>query len=62
MDGCVGIHPPALSLEQDRTRADDALSEIGEGLPAVERAMGIEPTTSSLGSLRSTTELRPRDL
>src|SRR5688500_16683829 len=26
----------------------------------VERAMGIEPTTSSLGSLRSTTELRPR--
>jgi cellulose synthase/poly-beta-1,6-N-acetylglucosamine synthase-like glycosyltransferase len=28
----------------------------------LERAMGIEPTTSSLGSLRSTTELRPRDL
>lgn len=26
----------------------------------LERAMGIEPTTSSLGSLRSTTELRPR--
>jgi hypothetical protein len=26
----------------------------------MERAMGIEPTTSSLGSLRSTTELRPR--
>lgn len=31
--------------------------ETGKGL---ERAMGIEPTTSSLGSLRSTTELRPR--
>jgi hypothetical protein len=28
----------------------------------LERAMGIEPTTSSLGSLRSTTELRPRRL
>lgn len=26
----------------------------------LERAMGIEPTTSSLGSWRSTTELRPR--
>ena len=26
---------------------------------SLERAMGIEPTTSSLGSLRSTTELRP---
>jgi hypothetical protein len=27
---------------------------------ALERAMGIEPTTCSLGSCRSTTELRPR--
>ena len=26
----------------------------------LERAMGIEPTTYSLGSCRSTTELRPR--
>ena len=29
---------------------------------ALERAMGIEPTTYSLGSCRSTTELRPRTL
>jgi hypothetical protein len=28
----------------------------------LERAMGIEPTTYSLGSCRSTTELRPRTL
>ena len=27
----------------------------------LERAMGIEPTTYSLGSCRSTTELRPRN-
>ena len=31
----------------------------GDGAQWVERAMGIEPTTSSLGSLRSTTELHP---
>src|SRR5262249_738453 len=29
---------------------------------ALERAMGIEPTTYSLGSCRSTTELRPQRL
>jgi hypothetical protein len=29
---------------------------------ALERAMGIEPTTYSLGSCRSATELRPRTL
>ncbi len=34
-------------------RPDEAAMEM-------ERAMGIEPTTSSLGSLRSTTELRPQ--
>ena len=28
----------------------------------LERAMGIEPTTYSLGSCRSTTELRPQNL
>ena len=28
---------------------------------SLERAMGFEPTTSSLGSWHSTTELRPRD-
>ena len=31
-----------------------------QDLGRVERAMGIEPTTSSLGSLRSTTELHPQ--
>src|SRR5262249_26552155 len=35
-----------------------ALWKVGSG--RLERAMGIEPTTYSLGSCRSTTELRPR--
>ena len=34
----------------------------GWGPYGLERANGIEPSTSSLGSLRSTTELRPRGL
>ena len=45
---------PARPLTRSRTTVADPLK--------MERAMGIEPTTSSLGSLRSTSELRPQSL
>jgi glycosyltransferase XagB len=40
-------------------KTEHGLSNCAQMSEEVERAMGIEPTTSSLGSLRSTTELRP---
>src|SRR5690349_11674804 len=37
------------------------LTQRSAGLYISERAMGFEPTTSSLGSWHSTTELRPQN-
>src|SRR5688500_7460129 len=45
-------HPCALCVAAD---------QVSKTRKALERAAGIEPATYSLGSCRSTTELRPRD-
>jgi hypothetical protein len=42
-----------------RAAARQAYGIVWKRSSKLERAMGIEPTTSSLGSLRSTAELRP---
>ena len=42
------------------TPCDGALANALNPLKDLERAMGIEPTTRSLGSYCSTTELHPR--
>src|SRR5438552_1660082 len=43
-----------------RPKKDGPAENLHNILKSLERAMGIEPTTSSLGSWRSTAELRPR--
>jgi hypothetical protein len=57
----------AKHLFRSRDFSFCSLRQLGEAmlnafiyLRNLERAMGIEPTTYSLGSCRSTTELRPR--
>src|SRR5262249_39694591 len=64
--------PPPASVRRARPIARSWGSDMGTserplvlryapvGRLVVERAMGIDPTTYSLGSCRSTTELRPQ--
>ena len=54
--GKTKLRIPQCSVRERRSR--NVATTVTTGV--LERAMGIEPTTYSLGSCRSTTELRPQ--